>query len=352
MNKLKLRQLYLFLAGMLPLGKLILYPSTLAGLAESDLLFSALLSFLVEGAVVWSILFLSSKTDKTFYELLENTFGEIVARIVYGVFALYFLFYAILPITEQSLLIRSAFFDTQISPFVILPFFFLSLYLCTKGYKMIGRSADLLAPLGLVCLIGILGFAFGSTELTNLLPVGKHAADIPKASLFTLNWFSDGALLLFLLGHYRYEKGGVWKGMLCYAIGAVLVLLMLAAFYGIFSTIAIRQNGGFSRIGKYFPGLTTLGRVDYLLIYLVTLPMLFYVTLPLQICVECLEICFRWQKRIPLSVIVNLLAMALVFLSQYLPLRIETLVNEKLWFFFLLFSYLIPVLAWTLRRKS
>lgn len=45
---------------------------------------------------------LSKRTKLTFFGLLENTFGRVAARIVYGVFALFFALSAVLPMLEQK----------------------------------------------------------------------------------------------------------------------------------------------------------------------------------------------------------------------------------------------------------
>lgn len=352
MNKLKTRQLCLFFAGFMPLGKLIFYPSFIADVAKNDLLISAGLNLLAEGLVLWALLLLAAKTDKSFFELLTLTFGELTARVIYGIYALFFLLNAVLPICEQSLLLRSAFFDTQLSPLATAPFFLLSLYLCVKGFKLTGRSADLLAPVAIVCLTVMILFGFFGSDFTNLLPTASNGGEIARGALFSVRWFSDGAFLLFFLGHYRHEKGGTAKIMLSYLAGTCIVLLVLGAFYSIFSNIAILQKGGFANIGKYFPSLNILGRMDYILTYLITLPLLFYLVLPLQFSVSCLEECFHWHKRIPLSLIVNAAAAFFTYFVNYFSIGVEAFVSRYLWPIFLCFAYLIPLLAWSLKKHE
>ena len=52
MDKLKLRQICFLFAAVLPVTKLIIYPSTLSYYVKNDLLLSAAVSFLAEGVVV------------------------------------------------------------------------------------------------------------------------------------------------------------------------------------------------------------------------------------------------------------------------------------------------------------
>ena len=92
MDKIKLRQICFLFAGMMPLTKMIVYPAMLAYQAKNDLLLAAFGNFLLEGAVIALVMFLASRTDCTFFDLLQNTFGKIGAKIIYGLFAAFFLF--------------------------------------------------------------------------------------------------------------------------------------------------------------------------------------------------------------------------------------------------------------------
>ena len=79
MDKLKLRQICFLFAAVLPVAKLIIYPSTLSYYAKNDLLLSAGLNFLAEGIVIALVMWLSSRTDRTLFDLLRYTFGETAA---------------------------------------------------------------------------------------------------------------------------------------------------------------------------------------------------------------------------------------------------------------------------------
>jgi len=72
---------------MLPLTKTIIYPTTLVYDVGHDLLWSAAINLVAESLIILSVMLLSKKTDKTLFELVENTFGNVGARIVYGLFA-------------------------------------------------------------------------------------------------------------------------------------------------------------------------------------------------------------------------------------------------------------------------
>ena len=110
------------------MSKILTYPTQLCNVAGNDLLLSALFDFIICGVVVWAVSFLCSRTDRTLYELIENTLGEVAARIIFGFFAAFFIAMSIMPIFEQKVYVHNIFYDTVPSLMVFLPFFFFSVY--------------------------------------------------------------------------------------------------------------------------------------------------------------------------------------------------------------------------------
>ena len=102
MDKIKLRQICFLFAAVMPVTKMIIYPATVSYYAKNDLLLSAALNLLLMGAVLALVVFLSYRTDMTFFDLLQNTFGRVAARVIYGIFALFFALSALLPLMEQK----------------------------------------------------------------------------------------------------------------------------------------------------------------------------------------------------------------------------------------------------------
>lgn len=132
---------------MLPLTKTIIYPTTLVYDVGHDLLWSAAINLVAESLIILSVMLLSKKTDKTLFELVENTFGNVGARIVYGLFAVFFIVAAALPIMEQKSFVLTVFYENVPSFISFAPFFALSLFASIKGIKSIGRMADVLMPI-------------------------------------------------------------------------------------------------------------------------------------------------------------------------------------------------------------
>jgi len=275
------RQIAFAAAFLLPAAKLLEAPSLLAKYAEGDLLFPALLHFILQGGILFCLLFAASRSDKTLHERLEARFGKWCA-VFYVVYALYFLFAAILPLFDLEKFIYAAFFDTSPTVFSFGLFFIISAYVCAKGFKALGRAADLCLFLFLIPFLALIGMSLKEADFSHLLPFfGTPFGHTMSAFKYTTPHFSDAILLLPLIANLRYKKGDTAKVMSGYGVGAASTLLFLAVFFGIYSSIAPREHYAFSKIAEYFPALDTIGRIDLLFVYLLTVVLIFFTCLPL-----------------------------------------------------------------------
>ncbi len=352
MNRISARQLFFFLACIAPVGKLVLMPAQLVHDVGNDLLFPAAINCLLQSGAVFCVLTLV-RSQKSFYTLVAERAGRAAAKIILALLMLFLFYAAIMPILEQSLLVQNIFYDTLPSVLTFAPFFLFSLFLCAKPLSCRGRLWDLLGPLAIVAFVGVLAFSVGQADFGALLPAGiSGVGSIFKGAARSLGWFCDSAILLVLLGKLEYRKGIALRGMLFYLLGGAAVLLFLAVFYGVFSDIALRQIFAFTKISKYFSGITVLGRIDFLFIYLLAFVMAFYCSLPLHACVECANLLFGDGKvKTPLySAAVNAVMFSLTVLLNLSFLRTGEVILYKLFWIFLLFCLLLPVLSVFLRR--
>ena len=69
-------------------------------------------------------------------------------------------------------------------------------------------------------------------------------------------------------------------------------------FYGIFGPLAPRQEFAFIKTAQYFPALSVVGRFDLLLIYMMTVVLLFYYSFVLQSSVLCFARAIGTEKRV------------------------------------------------------
>lgn len=351
MKKISPRQLYFFLACIMPAGKLVILPSLLAQQAKNDLLLPALIGYLVQAGVVFCVL-LAAKKGESLFSLLRNTFGKIAAIAVMSVLSLFFFYAALLPLLEQRLFVQSTFYDTLPSLAAFAPYFVFSVYLCAKPLGSQGRVWDILGPIAIAGLAGILVLSVGETDLGALLPLGGGGMGTFKALPVLSGWLFDGAVLLMLLGRIDYKKGTAWKGTLWYLAGALGVLLFLAVFYGVFGDVAVNQPFAIAKTSKYFSGITVLGRIDYIFIYALSLVMAFWCAMPLQAGIDCFLQPFGRERHLAtiLSVAVNAVFLALMyFLDNRFGEVLHFVTGAPFWIF-VVFCTVLPPLSLLLRR--
>ena len=156
--------------------------------------------------------------------------------------------------------------------------------------------------------------------------------------------FSDTLLLLPFLSNSDYKKEDGKKVIASFWLGAVFVLLFLATFYGIYTTLAPRQHYAFSKIAQYFSALKTVGRIDLLLVYLLTAILLLTTILPILLSCFCLQSAFGERLKLPFSIGINGgLLLFTLYCNKYYNLFYKVFTN-RLWWIFPAFSVGLPLL--------
>lgn len=351
--KISTRQICFILFAYTAVTKLLMYPTILSFTCGRDLLFAALFDFVIGTAVIWSVSFLCSKTDKSFFELLEGTIGNIGARIVYGFFAAFFLLSCLLPIFEQENYVHNIFYDTVPALAVFLPFFVFTLYAGTKKFENIGRCADICMPIFVAIMAFMFLMAFSEVEWSNLLPILKTPPlKIFQGAAGTAYSFVEPCWLLMFMGHFKYKKGDAARITLSYAGGALVVLLFLTFFYGIYGEIAASRTYAIARTSLFFPAIETIGRVDLILLFVLETVMLFALVLNIQLAVHAICKCSGYENRAVISAIVNLAILVVVVFCNHYFNAIYELYFNWMWIALAVFIVVIPPLAWALKRRK
>ena len=300
------RQIAFVAAFLLPMAKFLETPSLLAKYAADDLLLPVLAHFLIQASLIALFLYAASRSKSTILERVQSVFGKGVV-VIYAFFATYYLFYAILPLLDLEKYVYASFFDTAPTVFAFAAFFIFSAFVCTKGFRAIGRSADLCLFLFVLPFFALIFMSLWETDFSQLLPFfGSPIQSTGKAFAYSSPHFADALLLLPLIAVKPYEKGDGKKILTGYAVGVAFVLLFLAVFFGIFASIAPREHYAFSKIAQYFPPLTVIGRIDLIFVYLLSVVLFFYTCLPLQYATQLYAKTFSVRSKPLISAILNL----------------------------------------------
>lgn len=351
--KISVRQICFIMLAYTVVTKIITFPTALSLISGRDLLFSAAINFAVTGIVIWAVSYLCSRTDKTFFGLLENTFGNVVARIIYGVFAVFFIACTVFSVLEQKLYVQSIFYDTIPSLMAFLPFFFFSVYAGSKDLGNVGRCADFCFPLFIVSFIAILSMSLGKADFSNLLPVLKTpAAGVLGGTYSTVFHFVEPCWLLMMMGRFQYKKGDAAKITLSYVGGALLVLFFLATYIAMYGNLAPIRQFAITQIAVHFPAIEVIGRIDLIFLYVLEIVMLFSVLLNVQFSVYCISDCTGYKNSMVWSLAISAIILALTLIFNNSFSAVATFFGNWMWIAMLIFAILIPLCAWALKRRE
>jgi hypothetical protein len=276
---------------------------------------------------------------------LENRFGKPATRIFYAIYALFLLLFATLPLFDLEKFSHAAFSDTSPTFFIFTPFFVLSGFICTKGIKAIGRAADISLVLFLAPILGLLGMSIGQADFSRLLPIIEKPLSVSfKAVWKTLPYFSTGAIFLPIASGYKYSVGDEKKILPAFGVGAFLTLLFLAVFFSVFGLLGEKEHFAVMKIAQFFPALRFIGRIDLLLVYVLSIGLFYYTALPLQLFTECFTRCFSLKSKIGVAATLSISLYFFVLNGNKYLTEIHAFFAKWLAPVFLVFSLLLPAL--------
>lgn len=342
-NAVHARQVAFFAAFVLPVYKLLELPSLLARYAKGDLLLPALLQFLSQIGILFSLLLVARRSEKSIFERLKEH-GKGWEIAFYAVYALYFLFASALPLLDLEKFVYAAFYDTAPTLFSFGAFFLFSAFFCTKGLKATARTADICLFLFLIPFLALIIMSLVEADFSNLMPLfERELRDTVSAMTRSAPHFADAVLLMPLIGNMRYKKGDGTKILAGYSVGAVCTLLFLAVFYGVYSGIAPREHYAFAKIAQYFPALAVVGRIDLVFVYALSIVLFFFTATPLQYATAFATRATGLKTKLPAVVAVCLSAFLFtLFCNKYYD-SIYAFFGKYLHFVFIAFGNLAPL---------
>ncbi|MBE7081121.1 MAG: hypothetical protein E7372_00995 [Clostridiales bacterium] len=355
MYQLKTRQICFFIIAFLPITKFFSLPSLITSFAKEDLWISALISLAIDFITLIPIVYVCKKTDKTFFEIIEDVFGENGAKIIAFLYLIYFMSKAILPLNEQKDYVEYTLYTLKPNVFYFLPLFILAFYMCFKRIRVLGRLADILWVVTINGFITLIVLSLSNADFSAILPIGASGIkNIVHGSIASFNWFGDSAIIFLLVGSFKWEKGSSLKILLSYVLGAVMVLLFMIIFYSIFTSIAFRQRFALTEVSKYTTVINNLGRFDYIGIFMILFSNMFALCLPIYFSSKLLDYIFSikiiWISPV---IVVGFQLIITLFLYQYF-VSIEMFMTSYFAIYFFVFGNIVPIIISliTLRRNK
>ena len=351
--QLKSRQVCFFLIAFMPISKLFVLPSILAGFSAEDMWLSTVFNLFLDFLTLLAVVYACKKSKKTFFNLLEDNFGKTGMKIVLSLYLIYFTLKAILPINEQKDYVELTLYTLKPTIYYFLPFFLVAFYLCTKKIRVLGRASDIMWLITINGVLTLFVLSLGNADFGALLPVGAHGiGNIVKGSFSSLNWFGDAVYIMFFIGEFEYKKKDGVKILLSFLIGAVMIIAFMIIFYCIFTSIAYRQRFALTEISKYTTVINNLGRFDYIGIILILFANLFSLSLPIYFSCKIINKLFSIKKVwIAPTIVVSLQALIPLFFNQHI-FAIQNFLLSYASVFFFITANVIPILTAFFAKKE
>lgn len=268
MDKLSLRQFIVitFLIGLAM--KMFNLPVLMLRLCGRDafivLLIEAAADFVLLGVVIAVIVL---ARGKTLFELLENAFGGIVARIIAVVAGLFCLLKLFVMIIDVRIFFSNAVFNAPLGAAHVLPLIVLLIYFALKPLSGAGRLGEFFAPAVVIsmALLGVL--TVGKVDFGGLRPLLAEGSGPIKDGLSSLFiWFGDFSLLLMATGKADGGKKLFFAFPAGIAAFACMTLFsaVLFASYGDMPEM-LSYGHSISNITQYAVGSFKFGRFDLLI---------------------------------------------------------------------------------------
>ncbi|CAA7599665.1 Spore germination GerAB [Acididesulfobacillus acetoxydans] len=229
---------------------------------------SAGLGFAVIIALVLYILG-SRYPNRTLFQYGETILGKYLGKVIGLIFAIFFLMVAaVLLRIEVDFLVVALMPETPPLVFA-LAFMAVSTYAVTSGVEVIGRLGELIGPLLILAVVGILFFTFNIIHLENLLPFfQENPAEVIGHSLLPGGWLGfviiAGVLMAFQ-NEPRQALKPILGGTLTAALLIILVLFQCITILGV--NVSIQQIYPLFRavrmieIGDFFERLDSMAGI-------------------------------------------------------------------------------------------
>ena len=315
-NQINVKQLCAIFLAFTPITKIITAPAVFAGYCNEKL-WQPILILALFDLVLFALLtrIVKKHEGKTFFEILSESFTPTFAKIIFFIYALFFLAKSIMPIIEQKEFIENAFYETLPKAPVFYPVFAVLFYLCIKGFKTFGRSAQICAVATISGLALILFLSFLSGDFKTLLPLFAFSNKSSAiCALNGLSWFNDAIYLFFFIGYCKLNSKGVKSTLIAYGVSTAIILLFFLTFYSIFSFVSQTQELAINSMSIFGVTLVNVGRFDYIALFLLAMSGTVAIAFPLIIATNCLALSFNAKNKVIPAIIVCLVIFIVVLL--------------------------------------
>lgn len=318
MKALTSRQSIILMLVTIIATKFFIVPIKLAEGMEQNIILVMPIFILLEIALIILLVKFSMRySNWSFYEILENSFGKIFAKVFFILLFIFFLGKNILNINETYSFFLYTLYEDLNPLLYIIPLSLLMFYGFLKGLNSIGRTLEILCKILLFGIITAIIIGISSVDFSNLLPLFEPPIE---NSLFTLQenifWFGDYFVFLIILGDIKYNKG-YFKHLMWVIIGAFIILLTFyITYFCLFPFSSGIQHFAVSDITQY-TSMGDWGRIDWLTSFIWTMASILQAIIYYYCSTKCLQYIFKFKNDLYTNILSLTILLIFVLLINF-----------------------------------
>ena len=327
-NSIKQTQIILLVIIVVSGGKFLSLPGLMAKLAGRDSWVSMAIMFAIDFVCLGFILWASKiNGEKSFDDILKDTLSPVGAKIVFLLYALFFILRIMGGLLDTQELISSTLSVVTNWVAFVLPILFVAGFNVVRGARNIGRITQIFFGFIFASVIMILLLSLKNTNFSNLQP---HLVDgfgiVAKSALDVSFWFGDCLFVLFAFGKITKTGGFEVKVLLAFLVGACITVFLDIIFLCLFGNLAEFSSSALAKVSGFSLAGSVYGRLDWIFVMVWASSIIIKCTLFLWSATMALSFVFGIKNKKGYMIVFALIGVLFVVLPLVFPVK-DVIVN-------------------------
>lgn len=327
-NSIKQTQIILLVIIVVSGGKFLSLPGLMAKLAGRDSWVCMAIMFAVDfvclAFILWSVYL---NKGKSFDEILSDTLTPVGAKIVFLLYAFFFVLRIMGGLLDTQELISSTLSVVTNWVAFVLPILFVAGFNVVRGARNIGRITQIFFGFIFASVIMILLLSVKNTDFSNLQPHFANGFDIVAKSALDISfWFGDCLFVLFMLGKITQTGHFGIKVSVAFLVGAGITLFLDIIFLCLFGNLAEYSSSALAKVSGFNLAGSVYGRLDWIFVMVWASSIIIKCTLFLWSATMALSFVFGIKNKKGYVIIFFVIVVMFVVLPLVFPIK-DLIVN-------------------------
>lgn len=302
--------------------------------------------------VVW---FKQKYPNISFYQLIKEKLGVIIAKLLYLAFFLLFFFKLLLMISDGYTFIKDV-ADDEFNIFnVFICFLPIISSLAYSGIRNIGRTCEFFIPFVILCFILAISFSVVPTQEMALGSLVSRGFSGFFNSIFRLSfWTGDLFAIVVFMDKMEIKKGKLKQIFVPFAILTAILIVLYLLYFILYQETSIIHVNLINDVVEYAVGTSKGWHMDFFAIIVYMINMFLQGGILLYCANECLKSVLNFKYNVISLFTINLALMIAEFLYLTDYLSYIAFAENRLCYFSAITLVIVPIiiLILTLTKKG